>query len=112
MRPSRVAAATSCQVLTVNTTGVVTKSSFGAVNQSVGCRVFGSSATIALAYPPACALPAPTATSNLPSVVNAMSPTGLPPFVFQEVTVRGLFAAIEIAHTPFAALPHPWLVDV
>ena len=49
MRPSRVAAATSWRVPTVKTTGVVTKSAFGAVNQSVGCSVFASSATIALA---------------------------------------------------------------
>ena len=36
MRPSRVAAATSWRVPTRITTGVVTKSAFGAVNQSVG----------------------------------------------------------------------------
>src|SRR5262245_48320514 len=88
------------------------KSAFGAVNQSVGCNVFGLSATSALAYPPACAWPAPIATSNLPSVVNAISPTGLPPLVFHDITVRGLLAAIEIPQTPFAAPPHPWLVDV
>ena len=67
-------------------TGVVTNSLDGLENQSVGCSVFASSATTALAYPPALVVPGPIATRSLPLVVNARLPTGLPPFVFHEMT--------------------------
>ena len=93
------------------TTGVVTNSADGLVNQSIGCNVFASSATIALEYPPAVVVPGPMATRILPPGVKARLPTGLPPFVFHEVT--DLFCGSKvIAQTPFATPPHSRLVLV
>ena len=93
------------------TTGVVTNSADGLVNQSIGCNVLASSATMALAYPPAVVLPGPMATRILPLAVNARLPTGLPPFVFHELTVL-FFGSSVIAQTPFATPPHSRLVLV
>ena len=49
MRPSFVAAATMSLSLSLKITGPEVNSAFGAVNQSFSSRVFGSSATMALA---------------------------------------------------------------
>src|SRR6187401_1874479 len=91
--------------------GPVTKSVSGCVNQSLGCSVFASSATIALALPSPVALPAPTAATSVPSWVNATAPTTSPPFDFHDTTG---FASLSrsIAHTALGAPPQPPEVEV
>src|SRR4029453_9301142 len=93
------------------TTGVVTNAADGLVNQSSGCNVFASSATIALAYPPAVVGPGPTPKKSPPPAVKENLPQGLPPFFFHELTVL-FFASSVIPQTPFATPPHPLLVLV
>jgi hypothetical protein len=56
-------------------------------------------------------VPGPTATINVPLVVNATDPSGRPPFVFHEITDL-VSPGMLIAHTPSAAPPHSWLVEV
>ena len=82
----------------------MTKSASGCVNQSLGCSVFASSATIALALPSPVVLPAPIAATSVPSCMNATAPTTSPPFVFHDTTG---FASLSrsIAHTALGAPP-------
>src|ERR671930_217449 len=85
--------------------GPVTNSASGCVNQSFSCRVFGSSATIAFAFPSAFIRPGPTAAIRVPSVVNAIAPTTGPPLVFHDTT--GLVSlSRSMPHTPSGAPPH------
>ena len=76
----------------------------GCVNQSFNCRVFASSATIALALPSPVVLPAPIAAMSVPSDVKATSPITSPPLVFHDTTG---FASLSrsIAQTAVGALP-------
>src|SRR5688500_9136734 len=104
MRPSLVAAATISLPLCRRIVGPVTNSAVGCVNQSFGCRVLGSRATIAFALPSPVIGPGPIAAINVPPVVNATAPTTPPPFVFHETTG---FASLSrsMAHTAFGAPP-------
>jgi hypothetical protein len=86
----------------LKTVGPVTNSVPGAVNQSLSCSVFGSSATMALALPSPVAVPGPIAANNEPPVPKAMRPTIGPPLLFHETTGFCSLAR-SIAHTAFGA---------
>src|SRR5262245_25508009 len=90
--------------LCVRIVGPVTNSAVGCVNQSFSSSVFGSSATIAFAFPFPLTWPGPIAAISVPADVKATAPTALPPLVFHDTTG---FASLSrsMAHTPPGAPP-------
>src|SRR5262245_6420016 len=105
-RPFRVAAATISLLACRRIVGPVTNSAAGCVNQSFTCSVFGSSATIAFAFPSPVVRPAPIAATSVPSDANAIAPTTGPPLVFQDMT-RFASLSRSTPQTAFGARPQP-----
>src|SRR4051812_16819279 len=84
--------------------GPVTNSAVGCVNQSFSFNVFGSSATIAFAFPSPLVWPGPIAATSVLSELNATAPITPPPLVFHDTPG---FASLSrsMAHTAAGAPP-------